>query len=72
MPAPANYNNIAYARQYKADNVVEDKSIANNGVEVAIKGSVDMGITDYYKDNIPSPCVLISSASYQPFIAGTK
>ena len=41
MPTPTNYNNIAYARQYKAINVVDDNK-AYDGVEMAVKGSIDL------------------------------
>jgi len=41
MPTPTNYNNIAYARHYKAVNVVQDNK-AYEGVELANKGSIDL------------------------------
>jgi len=52
MPTPINYNNIAYARQYKAVNVVEDNKayLGDEGFNdyyqlkslEAVKGSVDL------------------------------
>ena len=41
MTTPVNKNNIAYARHYKAVNVIKD-TMAYEGVELANKGSIDL------------------------------
>ena len=68
MPTPTNYNNIAYARQYKLINsVTESDSFVG---DTSNKGSIDLPafqpmLCDNAEDKtLPSPCVPLAVGQY--------